>query len=140
MTPPVGRAPPHQISLDRPHVLRGGQWAENSHFAHTLAPVSSHWVFCGHTHRPSLGVFGAATDLPEPPPPGAAGSAAKNPRCDPDFQRSASAVSLRSMACFLAAEIGDPEPHASVASIDYCLWALGQTVVGTILRAHLIAL
>ena len=98
MTPPVGRAPPHQISLDRPHILRGGQWAENSHFAHTLAPVSSHWIFCGHTLMPSHGVFCAAPDPPEPPPPpGGAGSAAKNPRCDNDFQRSATAVSLRSL-------------------------------------------
>ena len=97
MTPTGGGATSPQVSLGRPHVLRGGQWAENSHFAHTLAPVSSHWVFCGHTHRPSLGVFGAAPDLPEPPPPGGAGSAAKNPRRDNDFQRSAPPVSLRSL-------------------------------------------
>ena len=81
MTLTRGGATFHQVSPGRPHVLRGGQWTENSHFAHTLAPVSSHWVFCGHTHRPSLGVFGAAPDLPEPPPPGGAGSAAKNQNC-----------------------------------------------------------
>ena len=97
MTPTGGGATSPQVSLGRPHVLRGGQWAENSHFAHTLAPVSSHWVFCGHTHRPSHGVFCAAPDPPEPPPPGGVGSAAKNPRCDNDFQRSAPAVSLRSL-------------------------------------------
>ena len=45
MTPTGGGPTSPQVSLHRPHVLRGRQWPENGHFAHTLTPVSSHWVF-----------------------------------------------------------------------------------------------